>query len=169
MCKKKLISDSPNQKLNFCFNTYGRFSNLLAISSVNDCAHESFDSADLADDCFVALIVARQVGKDTSSTGDDIDIAGTQQLYQGLKKTFQTLLLLWDVKRYKRSKKTSRRERHRVFCQVSFQANQITQCRLVCLQKKSKANSPKYQPTCFVAASDKLRQVHRQFWTKRWL
>ena len=55
------------------------------------------------------------------------------------------------------------------FFSIQFPSQSDHPMQVSLLAEKEQGQQPKYQPTCFVAASDKLRQVHRQFWTRRWL
>ena len=83
-----------------CF-TYGWFCDVLPVAGLEDGAHQSLDATHLAHGDLVMCVVTRQVGKDASGAGDDVDIVGRQHLGEHLEKTFHRLVLRGGKNKYR--------------------------------------------------------------------
>lgn len=64
--------------------TYRWFCDVLAIASLHDSAHQSLDAAHLAYGDFVPHVVTGEIGEDTRSAGDHVDVIVGEKLDQHL-------------------------------------------------------------------------------------
>jgi len=56
------------------WSTHGWFSDVVAISSLEQCTDQGIHSSNLTDETLVNLVVARQIRQDSCHACDDIDV-----------------------------------------------------------------------------------------------
>jgi len=72
--------------------TYGGFSNVVTVCSLKQRIDKCVNTANLADEALVDLIVARQIRQDSSNTCDNVDVWRCQQLNKLHQQPLHALL-----------------------------------------------------------------------------